>query len=40
VAGGNGEGDGINQLSAPSGLYVDDDQTVYVADLSNHRIVE
>ena len=40
VAGGNGEGNGINQLSDPWGLYVDDDQTVYVADRSNHRIVE
>ncbi|CAF1626908.1 unnamed protein product [Rotaria magnacalcarata] len=40
VAGGNGQGNGINQLSNPCGLYVDDDQTVYVADQSNHRIVE
>jgi sugar lactone lactonase YvrE len=40
VAGGNGYGNGINQLSLPMGLYVDDDQTVYVADQSNHRIVE
>ncbi len=40
VAGGNGRGNGINQLSDPWGLYVDDDQTVYVADRSNHRIVE
>ncbi len=40
VAGGNGKGNGINQLSYPWGLYVDDDQTVYVADHSNHRIVE
>ncbi|CAF3228579.1 unnamed protein product [Rotaria socialis] len=40
VAGGNGEGNGINQLSNPWGLYVDDDQTVYIADQSNHRIVE
>jgi sugar lactone lactonase YvrE len=40
VAGGNGQGSGINQLSAPWGLYVDDDQTVYVADELNHRIVE
>ncbi|CAF1156799.1 unnamed protein product [Didymodactylos carnosus] len=36
VAGGNG----INQLSNPCGLYVDDDQTIYIADQSNHRIVE
>ena len=40
MAGGNGQGNGINQLDNPYGLYVDDDQTVYVADLSNHRIVE
>ncbi len=40
VAGGNGEGNGINQLYNPWGLYVNDDQTVYVADRSNHRIVE
>ncbi|CAF4349848.1 unnamed protein product, partial [Rotaria sp. Silwood2] len=40
VAGGNGKGNGINQLSNPWGLYVDDDQTIYVTDQSNHRIVE
>ena len=40
VAGGNGFGNGISQLSYPSGLYVDDDQTVYVAEPLNHRIVE
>ncbi|CAF4606626.1 unnamed protein product, partial [Rotaria sp. Silwood2] len=40
VAGGNGEGNETNQLSYPWGLYVDDDQTVYVADRENARIVE
>ncbi|CAF1350947.1 unnamed protein product [Rotaria sp. Silwood1] len=40
VTGGNRQGNGINQLSTPWGLYVDDDQTIYVADTSNHRIVE
>ncbi|CAF0826638.1 unnamed protein product [Rotaria sordida] len=40
VAGGNRQGNGINQLSFPYGLYVDDDQIIYVADESNHRIVE
>ncbi|CAF1546939.1 unnamed protein product, partial [Rotaria sp. Silwood1] len=40
VAGGNRQGNGINQLSNPWGLYVDDDQTIYVADRTNHRIVE
>jgi sugar lactone lactonase YvrE len=40
VAGGNGIGNKMNQLYGPSGLYVDDDQTVYVAEWFNHRIVE
>ncbi|CAF5037268.1 unnamed protein product, partial [Rotaria sp. Silwood1] len=40
VAGGNGWGSETNQLNSPWGLYVDDDQTIYVADYSNHRIVE
>jgi sugar lactone lactonase YvrE len=40
VAGGNGEGNGINPLRFPRGLYVDDDETVYVVDWWNHRIVE
>jgi hypothetical protein len=40
MAGGNGYGNGNNQLSLPMGLYVDDDLTVYVADQSNHRIVQ
>ncbi|CAF4540391.1 unnamed protein product [Rotaria sp. Silwood2] len=40
VAGGNGQGRETNQLCHPWGLYVDDDQTIYVADYYNHRIVE
>ncbi|CAF1338992.1 unnamed protein product [Rotaria sp. Silwood1] len=40
VAGGNGRGSETNQLNEPLGLYVDDDQTIYVADASNNRIVE
>ncbi len=40
MAGGNGSGDGVNQLNSPCGLYVDDDQTIYITDYSNHRIVE
>ncbi|CAF4924784.1 unnamed protein product, partial [Rotaria sp. Silwood1] len=40
VAGGNRQGNEINQLSNPSGLYVDDDQIIYVSDQSNHRIME
>ncbi|CAF1537589.1 unnamed protein product, partial [Didymodactylos carnosus] len=40
VAGGNGLGNDINRLSSPNGLYVDDDQRIYVADQNNNRIVE
>jgi len=40
VAGGNGQGNGLNQLSDPWGVYVDDDQTIYVTDRYNHRIME
>ncbi len=41
IAGGKGEGNGLNQLNRPSGLYIDnEDQTVYIADTRNHRILE
>ncbi|CAF1379637.1 unnamed protein product [Rotaria sordida] len=40
VAGGNGQGSQTNQLSTPSGLFVDDDQTIYVAEGANHRITK
>ena len=41
MAGGNGQGNGTDQLPWPHGLYVDDDETVYVAEWwNNHRIVE
>ncbi|CAF3006379.1 unnamed protein product [Rotaria sp. Silwood2] len=40
VAGGNGSGSGMNQLYNLWGLCVDDNQTVYIADCGNHRIVE
>ena len=40
VAGGNRGGSETNQLSNPCGLFVDDDDTVIVADTWNHRIVE
>ena len=39
VAGGHGEGNRTDQLSSPIGLFVDKDQTVYIADLGNHRIM-
>ncbi|CAF1523596.1 unnamed protein product, partial [Rotaria sp. Silwood1] len=40
VAGGNGKGSETNQLYYPRSLYVYDDQTIYIADYNNHRIVE
>ncbi|CAF3519312.1 unnamed protein product [Rotaria sp. Silwood1] len=40
VAGGNQRNGGMNQLSNTWGLCVDDDQTLYIADSSYHRVVE
>ncbi|CAF1515926.1 unnamed protein product, partial [Rotaria sp. Silwood1] len=40
VAGGNEEGNVTNQLYLPHGLFVDDDQTMTIADDCNHRIVQ
>ncbi|CAF3329729.1 unnamed protein product, partial [Rotaria socialis] len=40
IAGGNGEGGATNQLHWPQGLFVDDDQTVVIADYFNHRIMQ
>ncbi|CAM4934353.1 unnamed protein product [Rotaria socialis] len=40
IAGGNGAVDATNQLSYPQGLFVDDDQTVVIADYWNHRITQ
>ena len=40
IAGGQGQGNGSNQLDRPYGIYFDqDDRTIYIADLGNHRIV-
>ncbi|CAF3796314.1 unnamed protein product [Rotaria sp. Silwood1] len=40
VAGGNAYGSEMNQLSNAYGLCLDDDQTIYIAEYSNNRIVE
>ena len=41
VAGGNGDGNALNQLNCPFGLHIDDDnQSIVIADFENHRIVE
>ncbi|CAF3365957.1 unnamed protein product [Rotaria socialis] len=40
VAGGKGSGSVTNQLHLPSGLVVNEDQTVVIADTWNHRIIQ
>jgi hypothetical protein len=39
VAGGYGWGSGFQELWSPRGLVVDDEDTVFIADSGNHRIV-
>lgn len=38
VAGGNGQGSGLDQLNLPQGVFVDASGAVYVADYDNHRV--
>ncbi|CAF4187732.1 unnamed protein product, partial [Adineta steineri] len=40
VAGGNGKGDQLNQLNYPTFFFVDGDQSVYVSDTFNHRVMK
>ncbi|CAF2732170.1 unnamed protein product [Rotaria sp. Silwood2] len=40
VAGGNGQGNRLDQLSRPWYVFVDRDHSVYVSDWSNHRIMK
>ncbi|CAF1398415.1 unnamed protein product, partial [Rotaria sordida] len=40
VAGGHGSGGATNQLAGPGGLFVDDDKTMVIADVDNHRIIQ
>ncbi|CAF3688491.1 unnamed protein product, partial [Rotaria socialis] len=40
IAGGNGQGGTTNQLNHPLGLFVDDDQTVVIAEYLNHRVMQ
>lgn len=40
IAGGNGKGSATNQLYNPCGIFVDDDQTVVIADWGNNRIMQ
>ncbi|CAF2171924.1 unnamed protein product, partial [Rotaria magnacalcarata] len=40
VAGGNGQGAGLNQLNVPTYPFVDEQQNVYVSDCSNNRVMK
>ncbi|CAF4342813.1 unnamed protein product, partial [Adineta steineri] len=40
VAGGNGGGRKLNQLNDPRGIFIDNDNSIYIADQWNHRIVK
>ncbi|CAF1265942.1 unnamed protein product, partial [Rotaria magnacalcarata] len=40
VAGGNGAGDGLNQLNKPHYLFVDGQQNIYVSDYLNNRVMK
>ncbi|CAF1333896.1 unnamed protein product [Adineta ricciae] len=39
ICGGNGEGEELNQLSDPEGIFIDKHQNIFIADSGNHRIV-
>ncbi|CAF5026866.1 unnamed protein product [Rotaria sp. Silwood1] len=39
VAGGQGKGNSLTQLSNPWGLFVDTLGTIYIADRNNHRVM-
>ncbi|UJR16632.1 hypothetical protein I4U23_003532 [Adineta vaga] len=40
ILGGHGPGDGLNQLRNPGTIDIDDENTVYVVDDNNHRVIE
>ncbi|CAF0839862.1 unnamed protein product [Adineta steineri] len=40
VAGGNGQGNQLNQLKNPTFLFVDENQSVYVSDYHNNRVMK
>ncbi|CAF4135452.1 unnamed protein product, partial [Adineta steineri] len=40
VAGGNGQGQKLNQLDHPFGISIDEKKNIYISDRFNHRIVE
>ncbi len=40
VAGGNGQGNRLDQLNDPYYIFVDEDRSVYVSDRGNHRVMK
>lgn len=40
VAGGNGDGNGLNQLNSPTYIFVDQDRSIYISDKDDHRIMK
>ncbi|CAF0844892.1 unnamed protein product [Adineta steineri] len=40
VAEKGGQGNSLSQLSVPQGMYIDDDESILIADTGNHRIVK
>ncbi|CAF1163061.1 unnamed protein product [Adineta ricciae] len=40
VAGGNGKGNSLNQLSGPTSIFVDDEYSLYISDHHNHRVMK
>ncbi|CAF1181239.1 unnamed protein product [Adineta steineri] len=40
VAGGNGKGNQLNQLNDPTSIFVDEDQSVYISDHDNNRVMK
>jgi sugar lactone lactonase YvrE len=39
VAGGNGQGNRLDQLNRPLNIFIDEDHSVYVSDCGNHRVM-
>ena len=40
VAGGNGTGNKLNQLNIPTYIFISREETVYVSDQNNHRVMK
>jgi len=40
IAGGNGRGNGTDQLAHPTSIFIDDKQSLYISDFGNRRIMK